>query len=87
MDIIQETSISAMYSKEIITISGEGDNRKLFLAPDMLSSPLTEKIDNFSSLNTELVNLLAVDFNKIQILGSDGLKARTGLGDYVYDTI
>jgi len=87
MDIIQETSISAMYSKEIITISGEGDNRELFLAFDMLSSPLTEKIDNFSSLNTELVNLLAVDFNKIQVLGSNGLKARTGLGDYVYDTV
>jgi len=87
MDIIQEASLSAMASKGMINVSGDEEIRKVKLDRVQLSEALEEIISEFTSKNTGLVNLLAQDFPQIQIKGSNGLKARTGLGVYAYDTI
>jgi len=87
MDVIQETAISAMCSRGIFEIYEAETDRRVSLNQEKMPIPLSENMNGFVSLNTELVNLLAVDFNEIQVRGANGLKARTGLGDYVYDTV
>lgn len=87
MNIIQEASMSAMAAKGIIRVSGEDEVRQVKLNQFKMDNDFDEMVSDFISKNIGLVNLLARDFPEIQIKGSNGLKARTGLGTYAYDTV
>lgn len=87
MDIIQETALSAMQANNLVNIEKHGANRVAKLSRLAIPETLVKNIDTFIQRNAALIDLVAQDFPAIQIAGPDGLKARTGLGEYMYDTL
>lgn len=87
MSVIQEAAVSAMVSKELASIVEEQGARAIQLNEDAILPRLRKNLDDFASKNAELLELVTRDFPQIPLMGSDGLKARTGLGEFQYDTV
>lgn len=86
MEMIQSTAVSALVgakmvdhsdvSAEILTLKKTNVPHQLWLA-----------VESAAEKTPDLLNFLVVSLPKIDLLGSDGLFARTGLGDYSYDVV
>ncbi len=87
MSVVQNTAISAMAAKSIVELEGAGDKQSVRLLSENLSAGMNEKIQDFTSQHAELLELVAVDFAKMDLKGIQGLRARTGLGEWEYDAI
>jgi hypothetical protein len=87
MELIQQTALSALSKQMIIKLSLEGNRRFVTLVSDKIPKPLLEELEKSSEEQGNLINVLTVDFQKIEILGPGGLKDRSGLGEFQYDTV
>ena len=87
MDVIQETALSAMISSKLVSIEHHAGGRVISLTSENISDALNIEIEKFTRKNAGVLELVSRDFPAIQISGPDGLKARTGLGEFIYDTI
>lgn len=89
MEITQETAMSALSAKSIVFVDKEtgGGMRTISLMENSISSKLIEETDRFISSQRILIDLVSKDFPLIKVNGPDGIKARTGLGEWQYDTI
>ncbi len=86
MEMIQSTAISAMVGAKMVARSDvSADVLKLERAnvPDQLR----QAVESATQKTPDLLNFLAVLLPKLDLLGSDGLFARTGLGEYSYDVV
>lgn len=52
-----------------------------------LSNDLKQQINNYSSSNADLFNIILNELSAIPLLGADGLKHRTSLMEYRYDNV
>lgn len=66
----------SLYEKEIIKL-----NNDICLATSLL-----EQIKKRNQENKEIIDFLVCKLSKIEFLGNNGLKARTGLMEYRYDS-
>lgn len=66
----------SLYAKEIIKL-----NHDICLAPSLF-----EQIKQRNQENKDIVDFLVCKLSKIEFLGKKGLKARTGLMEYKYDS-
>jgi hypothetical protein len=87
MEVIQEAAISAMAAKGLAQMSGPRALRAVRLQDEAISKELQTELDKFTDANSALLELLATDFPQVPLSGTDGLKARTGLGEYEYDVV
>lgn len=89
MEVIQETAMSALSAKSMVLVEKEtgGGMRMISLMADSLSRKLIEETDRFISSQRSLIDLVSKDLPLMEVNGPDGIKARTGLGEWQYDTI
>ena len=87
MEVFQEAAISALQSKGYVNIISTGASKLVCMQPEALSDRLTSEVNDFVSRHKNLMELVSMDFPRIELHGSDGLKARTGLGEWQYDTV
>lgn len=87
MSTIQETALSALNKQRIVALRPAGDRRLVVLEANRIPEVLVKTIEESSKRQQELLEILAVDLGKIEILGPGGLKDRSGLGDFQYDTV
>lgn len=87
MKVIQETALSAMLANGFVNVVEEEGSRIVRLNEDSLSLALREKINAFVEQNRTLFEVVGIDFSQIILRGENGLKARTGLGAFEYDTV
>lgn len=87
MAIIQDTALSALSKKDMVSYSLSGNQRMVALGNQEISEPLVSEVDSAIAKNQSLLKILAEDFVEIEALGSGGLKDRSGLEEYQYDTV
>ena len=87
MSVIQEAAISAMVANNLAQVFEKQSVRTVQINENELVPKLRNYLDQFLHVNKNLLEVISLDFPKIPLLGSDGLKARTGLGEFEYDTV
>lgn len=87
MAIIQDTALSALCRERFVSLSLSGNQRFVTLDRENLSVPLRLRVDENIQRKSELLDFLTKDFLEIELLGPGGLKDRSGLGEFQYDTI
>ncbi|AUR04580.1 hypothetical protein PhaeoP72_02628 [Phaeobacter inhibens] len=87
MSVVQDTALSALSKQEIVRLSVLNNRRYVSLQTSSIPRPLAEDVHMAANNQTELLSILADDFLKIKILGPGGLKDRSGLGEFRYDTV
>jgi len=86
MELIQSTAVSALAGADMIE-SVETSSEMLALKRDSVPSKLLASIEQKIEKTPDLLKFVAVVLPQIEPLGSDGLFARTGLGEYSYDVV
>lgn len=86
MEMIHSTAVSALVGAKMV---GHSDVSAGILTLKRANVPhqLWYAVESATAKTPDLLNFLAVSLPKIDLIGGDGLFARTGLGDYGYDVI
>lgn len=84
--IFQETAINLLAAKELID-PDKVNQGKVGRGSAPIPSAIKDAISISISRDQELLSLLVNDFGKVPLLGSGGLKQRTGLMEYKYDDV
>lgn len=87
MKVIQQTALSAMSANGIITINGDKEDKTAQLNLDKVSGPLRASVAQYREERKDLIQILSHDIPSIPLEGKDGLRARTGLGEWQYDNV
>jgi len=87
MSVVQDTALSTLSKQEIVTLSLLGNRRYISLQEAKIPQPLVEVLQAAADNQEELLKILSDDFLQIKILGPGGLKDRSGLGEFRYDTV
>lgn len=86
MEIIQSTAMSALAGADLIHRS-DLSSEVLTLKRLSVPAPLRLSVENAIGKTPDLLKFLAVSLPQFEQLGSDGLFARTGLGEFNYDVV
>lgn len=86
MKPIQDMAVNEMVARGAISRDAK-DQDIVRIAPTVLSQALGLKIRSFIDRRKDLVTFLTSDLPQVRIFGADGLKHRTGLGEYRYDNV
>lgn len=84
LEPIQTAALNCLVSYGFID-SELYDQNKLMLTNKAIPSGLTEALEKTKSENEDLIDLLSGPFSKLELIGSQGLKARTNLLEFRYD--
>lgn len=86
MSVVQDSALSALSKQEIVTLSTISNRRYVLLHESRIPQPLTEALNLATDKHKELLRILVDDFLQISVSGPGGLKDRSGLGEFRYDT-
>ncbi|MDF3416710.1 MULTISPECIES: ABC-three component system middle component 5 [unclassified Sulfitobacter] len=86
MELIQSTAVSALAGANMIE-PVETSSKMLALKQESVPSGLFTAVEQAIEKTPDLLKFVAVILPQIEQLGSDGLFARTGLGEYSYDVV
>ena len=86
MELIQSTAVSALAGANMIE-PVETSSKMLALKRESVPSGLFTAVEQAIEKTPDLLKFVAVVLPQIEQLGSDGLYARTGLGEYSYDVV
>lgn len=86
MEMIQSTAISALVGAKMVTRSGVSAE-VLKLYRENVPDQLWQAVESATKKTPSLLAFLTALLPKLDLLGSDGLFARTGLGEYSYDVV
>lgn len=84
--MIQSTAVSALVGAKMVDHS-DVSAEILTLKRANVPHQLWCAVESATEKTPDLLNFLAVSLPKIDLIGDDGLFARTGLGDYSYDVV
>ncbi|WP_416153216.1 ABC-three component system middle component 5 [Sulfitobacter sp. OXR-159] len=82
-----ECRLSALSKKDMVSYSLSGNQRMVAHGIQEVPEPLLSEVDSAIAKNQPLLEILAEDFVEIEVLGPGGLKDRSGLEEYQYDTV
>lgn len=86
MSLMQDAAIQTLVMQGIIDGDGFGMGQ-IQLIKGMLPAELLSKINNANANQADLMKFLLNDLNSIPFEGLNGLKDRTGLGEFRYDIV
>ncbi|WP_131802696.1 ABC-three component system middle component 5 [Limimaricola pyoseonensis] len=87
MKVIQDTALSALSKKNLVSYDMSGGQRMVRLGIEEIPEPLLSAVNGAITKNQALLEILAQDFVQIETLGIGGLKDRSDLEEYQYDTV
>lgn len=89
IDAIKAIQQAAAATLASVNVLSSDSLKKRVLARTSVALPpaLASAVEMFLMKDSEYRNLLVQQLGEIQLIGKDGLKARTGLAEYRYDTI
>lgn len=83
---IQQAAVATLASADILSADAL-KRRKVTRTTLALPPPLAAAVEMFLTKDSEYRKLLVHELSEIPLTGKDGLKARTGLAEYRYDSI
>lgn len=86
MEMIQATAVSALAGADMI-ISSDLSSEVLTLKKSRVPAELWRAVETAVERTPYLLTFLAVSLPHVEQLGSNGLFARTGLGEFAYDVV
>lgn len=86
MEPIQITAVSAMLGAQLIT-RDEDAAESTCLQESRVSKEISSSVDSFIEEHGDLLEFLTDSLPQISIFGSDGIFARSGLGEHRYDVV
>ncbi|MCW2305496.1 hypothetical protein M2324_003922 [Rhodovulum sulfidophilum] len=86
MELIQSTAMSALAGADMIELL-DVSSEVLKLKRSGVPAELWRAVENAVDKTPDLLSFLAVSLPQIGQTGSDGLFARTGLGEFSYDVV
>jgi hypothetical protein len=81
---IQDATLRNLASIELISVKKLNEN-VIELNIEKLGESLLETISNAQSIDPKVLEFITQDLSKIELLGQNGLKKRSGLMEYRYD--
>jgi hypothetical protein len=81
---VQNAAISHLHSKGILTYSNETE-KDICLNKASIPSDIVNLLNSDETRKEDWFNIISSDLCKIELNGTNGLKSKTGLMEFVYD--